>query len=339
MPAAGRAPTIPSTVPATPTPQQARFRRVLCAFGLYTLAVILWGAYVRSSLSGDGCGAHWPLCNGQVLPVEPQLKTVVEFTHRVTSGLCWVGSFALWWWSRRVFPKGHRARLGALLVFVFMCSEALVGAGLVLLQLVATNPSGARAYWMGAHLLNTFLLLGSLALGWFWAGGGGSLRAARRSASGKLLLGGVAAFLLLGMSGAIVALGDTLYPAQSLAAGIAHDLSASAPLFVRLRVVHPVLALALGVYLMTVASAVATRTGDPSVRRLAWTIGGLYTLQIAAGFANMMLLAPIWLQLVHLAIADAIWVSLLLFVAYSSAASATEARVSDAEAAALPRPA
>ena len=214
-----------------------------------------------------------------------------------------------------------------------------LGAGLVLLQLVAPNPSGARAYWMGAHLLNTFLLLGSLALGWFWAGGGGSLRAARRSASGKLLLGGVAAFLLLGMSGAIVALGDTLYPAQSLAAGIAHDLSASAPLFVRLRVVHPVLALALGVYLMTVASAVATRTGDPSVRRLAWTIGGLYTLQIAAGFANMMLLAPIWLQLVHLAIADAIWVSLVLFVAYSSAASATEARVSDAEAAALPRPA
>jgi len=45
----------------------------------YSILVILWGAYVRISFSGDGCGDHWPLCHGEVIPTAPSVKTLIEF--------------------------------------------------------------------------------------------------------------------------------------------------------------------------------------------------------------------------------------------------------------------
>src|SRR5687768_1412604 len=78
-----------------------------------TLAVILWGAVVRASKSGDGCGDHWPLCNGSVVPDASQTKTLVEFAHRATSGIAFLLVVVLGVWAFRAFGRGHAVRAAA----------------------------------------------------------------------------------------------------------------------------------------------------------------------------------------------------------------------------------
>ncbi len=131
---------------------------------LYNLGVIAWGAYVRATGSGAGCGSHWPLCNGQVVPREAELATVIEFSHRITSGFALISVIVLFIWTRRVAPVGHPTRGAAAASLAFMISEALLGAGLVLFELVAGNTSLFRAGMAAAHLLNTFALVASMTL-------------------------------------------------------------------------------------------------------------------------------------------------------------------------------
>ncbi len=291
-----------SANPDQTAPVSSRYRRGAWAFLLYSVAVILWGALVRASLSGDGCGDHWPLCNGDVVPPDPTTKTVIEFTHRLTSGLAWIFAAAFWWVSRRY---GGLVKRGAKWVFFFMTTEALVGAGLVLTKMVADNPDAARGYWAAAHLLNTFALLYALTLHAYWASGGHDRKL---TGTNRWLVG--LTFLLLcavGASGAIAALGDTLFPASDLAAGLAADFDPDAHIFVRLRTFHPLLALG-GALLSLILSVRAYGEGS----RVAIYLGAFTVLQVGAGFLNVMLLAPVWLQLTHLLIADALWISLVL---------------------------
>src|SRR5512136_1928461 len=134
----------------------------------WNVAVILWGAFVRASGSGAGCGAHWPLCNGEVVPRAPALETMVEFMHRATSGIALLLVVALAAWVFRARPKGHPARRAAGASVVFILVEAAVGAALVLFGLVAENDSVARALFMAGHLANTFVLLACLTLAAHW---------------------------------------------------------------------------------------------------------------------------------------------------------------------------
>lgn len=295
-----------------------RFAVAATALLPYTVAVILWGAYVRASLSGDGCGAHWPLCNGVALPVAPSTKTIIELTHRLTSGFAWIWTLVMWLVARGLFARGHATRAAAGWSFFFMTTEALVGAGLVLFRMVADNPSSARAAWMSAHLINTFLLLGALT--WMtlgaWRDGGVCWRRDTRSRR----LFGVAAVLLLlaGVSGAVAALGDTLFPAESLAEALREDLSPSSHVFLRLRLWHPVIAILGSGYLVWLAGLLLR--DEPSNRSSALGLGALSLIQIAVGFVNVALLAPVWLQLTHLLIADAIWITLVTLALYSQPA-------------------
>jgi heme A synthase len=281
----------------------------------WTVAVILWGAFVRATGSGAGCGAHWPLCNGEVLPRPHAIETVIEFTHRATSGVALLLVALL---AVRVFrerAKGHPARRAVTAAVVFIVTEAAVGAGLVLLRLVADNESVARAVWMAGHLVNTFLLLAALTLSMHWIGTDAPLRRDAVSRHGWVFGLGLLGILLVGTSGAVAALGDTLYPARSLLGGLAQDLSPTAHFLVQLRVAHPFLALA-GVLVLAVVCARALRSADdPSVRRTAWTLAGLSLAQVGLGVLNLALLAPIWLQLAHLLLADALWIVLVLLAA------------------------
>ncbi len=203
----------------------------------WNVLVILWGAFVRATGSGAGCGAHWPLCNGEVLPRAPELATLVELTHRVTSGMALLAVFYLAWRVFRGRPAGHPARRAATASVIFILSEAAVGAGLVLFRLVADNESVARALFMSVHLMNTFVLLACLTLTAHFASD--DTRPSLDAASAwPFALAGLA-LLLVGTSGAIAALGDTLYPAGSLLSGLAADLSPTAHLLVRLRLAHP----------------------------------------------------------------------------------------------------
>ena len=145
-------------------PRHKALARFALGLLVYTVPVILWGAFVRASLSGDGCGDHWPLCDGELVPLDPTSKKAVEFTHRVTSGFAWIFALVGYLWARRLEPKGSSIRRAAGWVLVFMTTEALVGAAIVVLRMVASNPEVARAGWMAAHLVNTFVLLGAVLL-------------------------------------------------------------------------------------------------------------------------------------------------------------------------------
>lgn len=290
-----------------------RFPRYAWSVVSANLFVILWGALVRATGSGAGCGRHWPLCNGVLLPQAPATSTIIEFTHRATSGLALLLVIGLFWWSRRAFPAGHRTRTAAAWSLVFICVEALIGAGLVLFGLVGDNDSLGRAGYLAAHLLNTFLLLGALALTAHWSAGTPVSSTPAGGATRWLLGLGLASILIVGMTGAIAALGDTLFPSETVAEGFRADTDPAAHFLVRLRVLHPVLAILAGIYL----SAMVWRVGKrhPLVMEGAWgrRVTGLVLLQLGVGLTNLFLLAPTAMQLVHLLVADLLWIAAVVF--------------------------
>lgn len=311
----------------------ARYCRFVLA---YNLAVIVWGAYVRASGSGAGCGSHWPSCNGEVVPLRPSTATLVEYSHRVSSGLVLVLVAVLAVWAFRAAPKGHPLRRGAVLSLVFTLSEAAVGAGLVLFKLVAHDESLARALAISTHLLNTLLLLASLTLAAYAAGAFRTAAAAGTAAPARVQGRGgperrprpawsfalaLAATMAIAATGAVAALGDTLFPATSLGQGLAQDVSPASHLLLRLRTVHPLLAIALGAYLLYLCNqVVAAGAAGAAARRLANRLRLLVIGQWTLGLLNIALLAPVWLQLTHLLVADLLWIVLVLLALETLAA-------------------
>jgi heme A synthase len=304
-----------------------RFKPVVLRFALgllaYSVLVVIWGAYVRASFSGDGCGDHWPLCHGVVLPHEPDTKMVIELVHRVTSGLAWLGAIVLPWLAFRHAPQGAPVRRAALLGLFFMTTEALVGAAIVVLRKVANDISVARGYWMAAHLINTFLLLAALVAAAYFA----FWPTARRRADAEHpywpFACGVILMLMTGTTGAVTALGDTLFPAETFEAAFAQEWLPGAHPFLRLRVFHPISALLTAGW---VAYVGATRFDEPTQRTPARLVVALAVLQVVMGFANMLLLAPVWMQLLHLAVADALLMS-FVWLALSALYPSTESPV------------
>lgn len=295
------------------------------------LLVIMWGAYVRASGSGAGCGSHWPLCNGQVVPTATATKTAIEFTHRFMSGLDFLMVVGLVIIAFRLYPKRAPVRKAAVWSFIFILTEALIGAGLVKLDLVAHNASSLRALFISIHLVNTFLLLASLCLTAWLASGGEAPNVRRGGAPRWLVLIGLVGIMVVGAMGAITALGDTLFPARSLAEGFQQDWSAGAHLFVRLRVIHPVLAGIVGFYVIGQAIAVAQLRPRASTQRLSMLLVCLVATQFFVGLLNFGLLAPIGLQMTHLMVADLLWLALVVFGAAAlSTAPQPEAAAPDA---------
>jgi len=239
------------------------------------LGVIVWGAFVRATGSGAGCGSHWPLCNGEVVPRSPTAATLIELGHRLTSGLA---------------------------------------------ALLAGDASIARAWWVSGHLVNTFLLVAALTLAAWGATHGARPRLSGSGTLGARLAAALGAVLVVGVSGAITALGDTLFPAATVAEGEAQTFSDTAHLFVRLRVWHPLLALAAGVLVLFAAQHATRVRRGPAVSRAANLVLGLLVLQIGVGVANVSFLAPVPLQLVHLLLADLMWIALVVLAATALAA-------------------
>lgn len=291
--------------------KNARLARYAWGVLAYNLLVILWGAWVRVTGSGAGCGSHWPMCNGEVIPRTPTAETVVEFTHRLTSGLDLVLVAALVVWVFRVFARGTAERRAAAWSGVFLILEALLGAGLVLFELVAGDTSAARAPVMSLHLVNTMMLLTFLART-AWLASGGRTGASWRGASLRPLWLALGGLILVVITGGIAALGDTLFPATSLAEGLRQDIAAGAHFLVRLRVLHPFVAVAASVGVLAAVAGAAARVRTDRMRLLAGGVGGLVIAQLVAGVLNVALLAPGWLQLVHLLLADVVWIGLTL---------------------------
>lgn len=298
----------------------SRYARFTWGVLAYNVGVIAWGAYVRATGSGAGCGAHWPMCQGGIVPSTRAVETIIEYSHRVTSGLALVFMAALVAGAFRVFHKGHPARRGAAVSCGLMALEAMLGAALVLFRLVDKDASLARAVIMPIHHVNTLMLLGALALTAWWASGGPEVRLRGQGALGLILAVGVAAIIALAVSGALTALGDTLFPPSSLAEGWRQDVSPTAHVLLRLRILHPLIAVAVGVYLIAAAMLASEMRRTLAVRVLAAGVIGIFALQMGAGVLNLVLLTPVWMQLAHLVLADLTWIAFVLLCTASLAA-------------------
>ena len=309
--------------------QSRRFAAFAWGVLAYNVLVIVWGAYVRATGSGAGCGSHWPLCNGEVLPRAPQLETIIEFSHRMTSGIALLAVAALVPLAWRAFPRGHRVRTMSLVSLGFIIFEALLGAALVLLEYVAENASVARAYWVAGHLINTFLLLAVLTLTAWWGGGAPPirLRGQPRMLVGTLLAA-LVGMLLLGASGGVTALGDTLV----LTAGITPEESPLVATLVDLRIYHPLLSIVVWVLILLAVYTVRSLRPSATANRLAWVLAGIFVLQLILGAVNVALKAPVAIQLVHLLVSDLIWIALVLLAANALAVDVAVSTPADSPA-------
>jgi heme a synthase len=289
-----------------------RFARYAWTVLSFNVLVILWGALVRASRSGDGCGNNWPLCNGSVLPTAPRIATAIEFTHRLSTGAALIAVVAMAIWAFRAFAPGPIRRAAGWSVF-FILTEALLGAGLVLLRYVGEDASIGRALYLSAHLINTLLMLAAIALTAYWSSTEESVGWSNAGTAAKLLGIALASALVVGVSGAIAALGDTLFPVTSLRAGWEADFSSASHLFIRLRIWHPLIATLGGIYTATAALWIGRRI--PESKRMAFAVVAAVGLQLTVGVVNLTLLAPIWMQMIHLLFADVLWISLVVFSA------------------------
>ncbi|MGH9820274.1 MAG: COX15/CtaA family protein, partial [Pyrinomonadaceae bacterium] len=287
----------------------------------YNLLVILWGVFLRASKSGDGCGQHWLTCRGEVVPSAPELKTIIEFSHRITSSLAGLLLIALLIWAIVVWYRQRSEIPSRILTmaagsFVFVVIEGLLGAGLVLTGNTAENLTPERPFWMAAHLINTLILLAFLTLTAWFASGGKRLRFDVELKYLAVLLISVVGILCIGMSGSIAALSSMIFPSGTLAEGLAKDFSPTSNMLLRLRLLHPLLSILTGVFLIFVAGWLRRRSsGDATVARLANILSILIVVQIAFGAVTLLTLAPIVMQLGHLFLADSVWISFVLLSA------------------------
>jgi len=278
----------------------------------YNIFVALWGAVVRATQSGAGCGNNWPLCNGQVLPLSPTWHTVIEFIHRqsVTVSIILLVLSVAWTW-RSTLP-GAAARVFAVLTTILLLNEAFLGAVLVLRGYVTGDRSLGRVFVLSIHFSNTLLMLAAMTLTAVTLGTGQPWSALKaRGTDAIIATTGLAATLIVGVSGSLAALGDTLFPASTLRAAFAQDIDAHSPMLLRLRGVHPLSAFLAAAFV----TWLIVRARRANLPRWTTTLVTLLAIQFALGIADVVLLAPTWLQILHLFAADLYWVTLVVLAA------------------------
>jgi heme A synthase len=289
----------------------------------YNILVILWGAVVRATGSGAGCGDHWPLCQGVVIPHAEQIATLIEFSHRATSGIDVLLVIGLAWMAFRRYGRGHAVRRYAVAAGLFTLTEGLVGAALVLLGEVGNVVSTGRVLVLSVHLVNTFMLLASLALTAWAASGilGDSEQSPTRPSGAKHLYltygAGLLGAIVIAITGTIAALADTLFPAKSLPEAFQWDFSGTAAPILHLRIIHPLVAVLVGGYLLVLAVLTLSSPASAAAKRMARRLAGLVLLQFCFGAVNIVLLTPVPMQIIHLLLADLVWIVLVLLTAES----------------------
>jgi heme a synthase len=309
MPAA----EVPVDATRLPSPALRRFAWGVLA---YFIAVILWGTLVRATGSGAGCGDHWPLCNGTVIQHSPRMDTIIEFTHRLTSGISFFLAVGLLAWTFMGTVRGHLARAMAVATVSFTLVEAILGALLVKLGLTAQSQSPLRAPYLALHLTNTLLLLAALTLAaHMLSRKNGYLRGSIRLVAPFGAVAAVLVVLVVGVTGSLAALGDTLFPATSLGSALTQDFSSTSGWLVRWRWTHPTVAFLASIFLIWLLVRAAQRSTHWDNRSLSAMVLLLLAAQYALGVLDVVLLAPVWLQVAHLLGADVLWAALVVLTA------------------------
>lgn len=280
----------------------------------FTVLTILGGAIVRATGSGDGCGETWPHCTDRIFPINEGLEGFIEFGHRLMSGAAIIGVVALYVWARRLYERGDLVRWWATAALIFMVVESVIGASLVLFGWVDDDTSIARMIMVPLHLANTMLLIGSLTLTAWWSSGNPAPEPEDHRSTLRRLTLGAGGLILVALIGATNALGDTLYPADDFLSGVQDDFATGAPLLVQARILHPAVAILVGLAVAYLAVSLEyARTGR--TQRLARIVAGLVLVQFAVGITNVFLATPLETQIVHLAMANALWIAYVLFSA------------------------
>lgn len=277
----------------------------------YILLVVMWGAFVRATGSGAGCGSHWPLCDGSWIPAFGTSQQIVEFSHRISSGIVLPLVFGLLWGARRYFPAGNQARKAATIAFFLTVLEALIGAALVKFGWVDQDDSAARAGVMGFHVVSTFLLVGAITAMGLVVSGASPARPREQGPLFWAALVGALSICFLGISGAISALGHTLKPVENV---IGASLNPDTHWMVRLQPFHPLIGVSVGLVVLLVGGLMSHLRPHPSVKRAVRWMLAVYAFQIGFGLLSIVLKAPVWMQMLHLALADVLFAT---FVAAS----------------------
>ncbi|MEQ1764932.1 MAG: COX15/CtaA family protein [Pyrinomonadaceae bacterium] len=286
----------------------------------YNVLVIVWGVFLRASRSGDGCGQFWLTCNGELIPSAPQFKTIIEFSHRMTTAIDGFVMLILLGWAIKIFvgnrsTQSRQVLYAAIGSFFFVITEAAVGAGLVLTGNVAEAVTDVRPLWAMGHLINTFVLLTFLTLtAWFAT----KERRVALDIDGKtaaLIVLGILGLLAVGLSGSLAALSNMLFPSQSLAESAAKDFSATSNIILRLRLSHPIMSILTSVYLIFLAGWLKAKSRETTVGWWSNAVSLLVIGQVIFGGATLLTLGPIVMQLGHLLLADAVWIAFVLLVA------------------------
>ncbi len=270
--------------------------------------VILQGAVVRLTGSGAGCGSHWPTCNGEVVPLAPSLETMIEFSHRLLSA--GVLALGVWLLVRALRTRRDKPGLAAFATasMVLLVIEALIGAATVILGLTGDDASVARGVWVAGHLVNSLLLIGALACTVAYARDDSPsfpLRLSSQLPLTAVLVTGLVGALVLSFTGGIAAMGNTIFPPESLAEGFRADFDPASHPLVRLRILHPLIAIAVGTYLFLGLGLAWWIKPVPAARFVARALLGVYVAQLVVGTFNLALLGPFVLQLLHLLLAVA----------------------------------
>ena len=273
------------------------FSRTKEAFGkfslfslIFILGVILWGAWVRFSHSGDGCGNDWPLCRGQFTP--DSFSALMEWIHRATSGLSLLIIFGLVFLAFKIYPKKHIVRKISLAAGVLILMEALIGAVLVLASLTGSDSSSLRVIVLALHLVNSLLLVATLTLCWQSA-------FSQTMIIKKPHIYFVCVFPLLALTGSIASLAGTLFPSESLMQSFLLDFLPESHITLKLRPLHPLLALGFAACCLIVFS---------EKKKI---LAGMAVVAVCSGFITLVSLSPIWLKLSHLLIAYILWIVLI----------------------------
>lgn len=289
-----------------------QFKKFALLLLLYTILVILWGAWVRISHSGDGCGDTWPLCHGQLIPEAERGKTWIEYGHRLMSGIFGLVVVYFWWTARKLYSGKSFTRRTAAATLIFTISEALLGAKLVLFHLVTSNDTPYRAFVIALHQINSFMLTGAVVLA-FASATNESEPAPSNSTLKKFSLFPWL-IVIIGITGAWASLSNSLFPSHDLVEGFLADFSSQSHFLIRLRGLHPLLAIVggggLALYFWTQTQVLPSG----NEKKLYFKIFTILSAALIFGICTLIFHAPVWMKITHLAFAHIVWTSLLSII-------------------------
>ena len=269
--------------------------------GLFlSIVSILAGAFVRATGSGDGCGATWPTCKGRIIPALTDTSELIEFSHRSVSGLLLVVTLIIFSKTRK-FQKGSLVKSVTNYLTFFVIFEAIIGAIIVLFEWVGLNSSLPRIVAVPIHLVNTFGLLGCYAI--LYKIVEDDLKEIKSIFNKNFMLISLL-FLLSGATGSITALADVLFPSASFIEGFLEDFDKTSEALTRLRILHPIISSALSVVLYVYSTRINKKYGV-NVKLLKTFV----IVAVLLGVFNVISNIVLPLSILHLAIADFLWIS------------------------------